>query len=117
MAKDTFLWILQWLLAALLLMAGAMKLIQPREKLAEKLGWANDFSPNAVKSISMAEGLAASDSWCIPSPNHTDLSPLTATGLLLLMLGAASVHRRREETQIGARPVLPIARPSRERMR
>jgi len=98
---DTFLWILQWLLAAMFLMAGVMKLMQPKEKLAEKMGWANDFSSNAVKSIGVAEVLAAIGLVVAPLTDIALIfSPLAATGLVVLMLGAAGVHRRRGETQM-----------------
>lgn len=65
---DTFLWILQWLLAGTFLMAGVMKLMQPKEKLAESMGWANDFRSNTIKEIGMAEVLAAVGLVVPPSP-------------------------------------------------
>lgn len=100
---DTFLWALQWLLTAMFLMAGTMKLMQPKEKLAENMGWVDDFSSTAVKAIGVAEVLAAIG---LVVPPLTDIapifSPLAATGLVLLMLGAFDVHRRRGETPLMA---------------
>lgn len=97
---DTFLWVLQWALAAMFVVAGMMKLMQPKEKLAESMGWANDFTSNTVKLIGLAEVLAAIG---LVAPPLTDiapiLSPLAATGLVLLMIGASAVHRRRDEAQ------------------
>lgn len=100
---DTFLWILQWLLAGMFLMAGTMKLMQPKEKLAQSQGWANDFTSTTVKLIGMAEVLAAIG---LVVPPLTDIAPilsqLAATGLVVLMIAAFSVHRRRGETQFMA---------------
>ena len=97
---DTFLWILQWLLAAVFLMAGAMKLMQPKEELAANMGWVEDFSANTVRGIGAAEVAAAIG---LVLPPLTDiapvLSPLAATGLVVVMVGAAAVHRRRNEAQ------------------
>ena len=45
------LWIVQGLLAVAFLMAGGMKLMQPKEKLAEKMAWVEDFAPNTIKGL------------------------------------------------------------------
>src|SRR5665811_292666 len=77
--------------------------MQSKEKLAQSMGWANDFTSNTVKLIGTAEVLAAIG---LVVPPLTDIapifSPLAATGLVLLMIGAFSVHRRRDETQFMA---------------
>lgn len=100
---DTFLWVLQWLLASMFLMAGMMKLMQPKEKLVQSMGWANDFTSSTVKFIGVAEVLAAIG---LVVPPLTDIapifSPLAATGLVLLMIGAFAAHRRRDEVQFMA---------------
>jgi uncharacterized membrane protein YphA (DoxX/SURF4 family) len=46
---DTFLWILQGLLAAAFLMAGGMKLMLSKEKLSENQGWVEGFSESQIK--------------------------------------------------------------------
>lgn len=97
----TFLWILQWVLALMFLMAGAMKMMQPKEKLAEKMGWVNDFSSGAVKTIGMLEVLAAIGLVVPPLVDVApDLTAAAAAGLVLLMIGAARVHLRRKENQM-----------------
>ncbi|GAB7038269.1 MULTISPECIES: DoxX family protein [Catenuloplanes] len=93
------LWVIAALLAAAFLMAGAMKLIQPREKLiASGMGWAGDFPPAAVKAIGAVEVLGAIG---LILPAVTGIAPvlvpLAATGLALTMAGAMVVHVRRGE--------------------
>src|SRR5215475_3805718 len=78
------LWIIAGLLAIAFLASGAMKLIQPKEKLsASGFGWVEDFSAGTVKAIGALEVLAA----------------LAAVGLVLLMVGAFITHVRRREAQ------------------
>ena len=57
---NLILWIAAGVLAAAFLAAGSMKLMQPKEKLAESgMGWTEDFSPGAVKAIGALAVLAA----------------------------------------------------------
>ena len=42
------LWIVQGLLAVAFLMAGGMKLTQPKERLVANMAWVEDFSQNTV---------------------------------------------------------------------
>ncbi len=57
---NVVLWIVAGLLAVAFLAAGAMKLAQPKEKLAASgMGWANDFAGVLVKLIGALEVLAA----------------------------------------------------------
>jgi uncharacterized membrane protein YphA (DoxX/SURF4 family) len=96
---DTVLWVLQWVLAVMFLMAGAMKVMQSKEKLAEKMAWANDYPANTIKAIGMAEILAAVGLVVPPLTGIAPvLAPLAALGLVALMIGAAMVHKRRNET-------------------
>jgi len=94
------LWIVQGLLAVIFLMAGGMKLMQPKEKLAEKMAWANDFSPGVIKLIGALEVLGAIG---LILPQMTGilpwLTPLAALGLALTMVGAMVVHLRRNEAK------------------
>ena len=55
---NTALWILQGTLAAIFLIAGLKKLLQPKEKLETKMGWVNDFDARSVKTIGLLEILA-----------------------------------------------------------
>src|SRR5690349_18663366 len=99
---NVVLWILAAVLAALFLASGAMKLAQPKEKLAAapNMGWAADFSPAAIKAISALEVLAAVGSILPAALGIVPvLAPLAATGLVLLMAGAAITHARRRESR------------------
>lgn len=95
------LWIIAGLLAVGCLTGGAMKLIQPKEKLAASgWGWVEDFSAGTVKAIGALEVLAAVG---LILPAALDIAPvlvpLAAVGLVLLMVGAVITHLRRHEAQ------------------
>lgn len=108
---DITLWILASALAAAFLAAGAMKLIQPMEKLAASgMGWTEDFAPGMVKTIGLLEVLAAIG-LILPAALGVLplLVPLAAAGLAALMAGAAIAHARRRETpMIGVNAVLLV---------
>lgn len=95
---NTTLWIIQGLLAAAFLGAGILKATTPKPKLTEKMAWANDFTPNAIKLIGVVEILGALG---LVLPGITDiapiLTPLAATGLAITMALAIAVHVRRKE--------------------
>ena len=103
------LWIIAGLLAFAFLAAGAMKLAQPKEKLAASgMAWTEAFSPGTIKLIGALEVLAALG---LILPAALDIAPilvpLAATGLILIMIGAAVTHARRKENQmIGVNVVL-----------
>jgi uncharacterized membrane protein len=99
---NVVLWIVAGVLAAAFLGAGLMKLSQPRKKIVDSgMGWAEDFSDGAVKGIGALEVLGALG---LILPAALDivpvLVPIAATGLALLMLGAAATHARRKEPQM-----------------
>ncbi|WP_420632430.1 DoxX family protein [Candidatus Leptofilum sp.] len=98
---DIALWIVQGLLAIAFLMAGGMKLTQPKEKLAENMAWVEDFSANTVKGIGALEILGAIGlilPWALNIV--PELTGFAALGLVLTMIGAAVTHVRRNETQM-----------------
>lgn len=105
------LWIVTALLALLFLAAGTMKIAQPKAKLAASgQGWAEDFSDGTVKGIGGLEVLAALG-LVLPALLNiaTVLIPLAATGLFLLMAGAAITHARRgEKTNVTVNAILGI---------
>jgi uncharacterized membrane protein YphA (DoxX/SURF4 family) len=97
---DIILWIIAAVLALVFLAAGTMKLTQPKEKLAASgQGWVENFSSGAVKGIGTAEILGALG---LILPALLNIAPIlvpaAATGLFLLMIGAAITHARRKET-------------------
>jgi uncharacterized membrane protein YphA (DoxX/SURF4 family) len=102
------IWVLQILLALAFLAAGLTKISQPRQKLATNMGWVEDFTDPAVRSIGTLEILGALG-LLVPALTGvaTVLVPIAAVGLALLMIGAAATHRRRGELpMIGINTVL-----------
>jgi hypothetical protein len=104
------IWIVSGLLALLNLAAGAGKLLTPREKHVAQQPWAGDFTHTQVRLIAVAEVLAAIG---LILPRLLDiapiLSPLAATGIVLLQAGALAVHRRRGETFVPNIVILVLA--------
>jgi uncharacterized membrane protein YphA (DoxX/SURF4 family) len=105
------LWIISGLLAVVFLAGGAMKLIQPKQKLAASgFGFVEDFSAGAVKAVGALEVLAAVG---LTLPAALDIAPvlvpLAAVGLVLLMAGAIITHLRRHEAQAIVVPVAVLA--------
>ena len=99
---NVVLWIVAGVLAAAFLGAGLMKITQPKKKLADSgMGWTEDFGDGAVKAIGALEVLGALG-LILPAVFDvaTVLVPIAATGLALLMLGAAVTHARRKESQM-----------------
>lgn len=96
---DTALWAMQVILALVFGLVGVMKLVVPKEKAAERMGYVNDFTENQLKLIGVAE-LAAAVGLILPWATGIlpILTPLAAVGLVVIMVGAALVHRRRGET-------------------
>lgn len=92
---NTALWVAQIILALMFLMAGLAKLLQPYEKVKEKMTFAEDFSPTIVKLIGLVEVLGAIGV-VLPAVTHILpwLTPLAAAGLILTMLGAIATNLR-----------------------
>lgn len=103
---DLFLWIVAGLLAPVFLLGGGLKVVLPKERIRatgrirgrDLAAWTEDFSPGAIKAIGVLEVLAAIGLVVPPLVGVAPvLAPLAAVGLVLLMLGAAVVHLRRDE--------------------
>jgi len=95
---DIALWIVTGVLAAMYLIAGIMKTLTPQEKLAGSLPWVEDYRPGTVKLIGVAEFLGAVGlvlPWLIGIAPI--LTPLAATGLVIVQSLAIVVHLRRGE--------------------
>jgi uncharacterized membrane protein len=92
------LWIVQGLLAVMFGIAGVTKSTQPKDKLAERLPWVEDFSSNTVRLIGVVE-LAAALGLILPAVTGIApiLTPLAAAGLAVVMVLAATTHIRRKE--------------------
>ena len=82
------LWITQWLLAALFLFAGAMKLAMPAAELARQ----SPLPVGFLRFIGLAEALGAIG---LVAPGltriKTGLTPLAAAGLTIIMIGAVVI--------------------------
>lgn len=97
---NTVLWIVQGLLAAVFLMSGIMKSTRPKEKLAEKMPWVNNFSAIQVKLIGFSQLLAALGLVLPMLLNIAPvLTPLAALGLVITMISAAVYHYRNNEKE------------------
>ena len=98
---NTTLWIVQGILAMMFLMVGMMKLMQPKEKMAEKMAWVEDFSQGQIRGIGILEVMGALG---LILPMLTGiapiLTPLAALGLGLTMIGAFMTHLRRKDPMV-----------------
>jgi hypothetical protein len=94
------LWVLQGLLAFIMLAAGGMKVASPKAKLTAnpRMAWANDFSETQIKLIGLAEVLGGIG-LIVPWATHIlpILTPTAAACLAVIMLGAAATHIKRKE--------------------
>lgn len=79
-------------------MAGAMKLAQPKEKMAERMAFVEDLTEGQLRAIGVLEILGAIG-LILPALAGILpwLTPLAAVGLVLTMIGAMVVHVRRNE--------------------
>jgi hypothetical protein len=91
------LWIVAGLLAAVFLLSSA-KLFVPKEQMAGMFAaarWVEDFSPGALKALGALEILAAVG---LILPAALDIAPVlvpvTATGAVLLFIGAVITRLR-----------------------
>jgi uncharacterized membrane protein len=91
------------LLAATFLTAGITKLLRPKEWLAGKLPWVEEFSSGSLKLIGAVDVLGAMGLF-LPEATGvaTVVTPVAATCVVPMMTGALVIHARRNERgQIG----------------
>ncbi|MGW6118517.1 DoxX family protein [Nocardia sp. NPDC055165] len=97
---NVVVWIVSGLLAAVFLLAGAMKLAKSKEQLVAdpKMGWAEPFPEGLIKFIGAAE-VAGALGLILPGVFGiaTWLVPAAAIGLAVIMVGAIVTHGRRGE--------------------
>ena len=95
----TTFWILQGILAFVFVMAGAMKLLQPKEKVMANGGaWAEGFAPNHIKLIGAFEVLFGIGIIVPKALGHGFyITATAAAGLVLIMAGAMYTHFNRKE--------------------
>jgi hypothetical protein len=101
---STALTLTQVVLAALFVAAGAPKLLLPKGRLAATIRWTRTAPASLVKLLGLAELLGAAG-LVLPGASGiaTFLTPIAATCLLVLLVGAAVVRVRLRES-----PLLPI---------
>lgn len=101
------IWIAQGVLAAMMLGAGAFKLVTPRDKLVEKLHWPRTWTDRNVKLLAVAELLGAAG-LILPGVLHVlpVLTPIAGICLAILMAGAVKVHVDLQESPVPA--VVPL---------
>ena len=104
-------WIVNALTALIFLAAGSMKVIRPKTALAEMgMAWTVDFNAGVIKLIGAAQVLGAIG---MILPVLLDiapiLSPIAATGIAIIMIGAVVVHVRRKEAAAPAAVLLLLA--------
>src|SRR4051812_30782802 len=94
------LWVIQILLAVAYAFAGVLKLTQGR-KLEPKMAWVEDFSDPTVRFIGAVELLGAIG-LVLPAATGIApwLTPLAATGLVVVQVLAVVTHLRRKEPQV-----------------
>ena len=89
------LWVIQILLALVFLVSGITKAIRPSEKLRAGLP---EFHPGVIRLVAVAEILGALG---LILPGFTGiasiLTPMAASGLAIIMIGAVVTHARRKE--------------------
>lgn len=100
---NIFLWIVQGVLAAAFAATGIQKLTTPKEKLPAVDG----FSPDALRLIGASEVVGAIG-LILPAATGIVpvLTPIAASALAVVMVGATIVHIRRREYSISAVPAV-----------
>jgi hypothetical protein len=95
---NTALWIVAGLLAAIYLAAGSVKLLRPKEDLAQQMKWTKDVSARTVHAIGLIEVVGAFGV-VLPGASHVAvvLVPIAAVGLALVQVGAAITNLRHHE--------------------
>jgi hypothetical protein len=102
---DVTLWIVAGLLAAGALTAGSIKILVPKQRLAEATGgeWTRNAPAGFVKALGILELLAAVG-LILPAAVSVVpvLVPVTAVCWAMLMVGAMITHARRGEHRLVA---------------
>jgi hypothetical protein len=95
---NTVVWIVQGLLALLFCTSGLLLLLQPKEKLAPKMPFVNDYSPALVKLVAFSHILGALG---IPLPLllhlYPVLTPIAASCLAFVMILAMRYNLSRQD--------------------
>lgn len=92
------LWIIQGILAAMFIPVGAMIVTQPKEKLAPKFPWVNDF-PTGIVKLNGVSKILGGIGLIIPMLTGiaTILTSLAAMGLCTIMILATAYNIRKHD--------------------
>lgn len=101
------LWVVQILLGAAFMMAGAFKLFTPIDELGKQMAWVLSSSAGLVRFVGASE-LAGGLGLLLPSLTRIapGLTPLAAVALALVMLLAVGTHLMLGEAQMIGVPLL-----------
>ncbi len=104
---NTFLWVLQVVLALFFLMPAGMKLLSSKQKLIEK-GMVKDGESDIPSRLIGTMELLGSIGLILPMWLNIlpILTPIAAIGFCIIMIGAFAVHFGRKEYKQLALPVL-----------
>lgn len=102
-AVNVALWVVQGWLAAIFLVAGAVKLTQPKAALERRpgMGYVADRTATEMRLLGVAEVVGAVGlvvPWLLRTAPV--VTPVAAACLAVVMLGAVVVHRRRRESAV-----------------
>jgi len=94
-------WIVSGVLAAMYLMAGVLKTLRPKDALLTMLPWTEDYSARTIKLIGISELLGAIG-LIVPWATGIApwLTPVAATGLVIIQALAIRAHIRRGEQNV-----------------
>lgn len=95
---NVFLWIVAGLLAAMFLLAGAMKIATPKEKLLKTMKWAETWTETQLRALGTVEVLGAVGLVLPRALNIAPvLTPVAAVGCAVVMIGAVITHIRMKD--------------------
>ena len=107
---DLLLWILAFVLAAILAASGVVKLAAARDQQIDRTPYVEDFPQLVIRGIGALEILGAIG-LLLPALTGvaTVLVPMAAAGLAITMVLAALVHVRRGDGTVAALPSILLA--------
>jgi len=104
---DIALWIVSGLLAAMFLLAEAMKVAMPKEKLLPIMQWSKNWSRPQLQALGAVEVLGAIGLILPRALNIAPvLTPLAAVGCAIVMAGATITHIRMKDYKGTGMPVV-----------
>jgi uncharacterized membrane protein len=104
---NIFLWIVAGVLAAMFLLAGVMKITQPKEQLVKTMKWAVTWSKQQLVALGTVEVLGALGLILPRALNIApELTPVAAVGCAIVMAGATVVHTRMKDYKGLGMPVV-----------